>query len=758
MKRGLHKIIITSFAIMTALVFHSCRTTKYVPEDKYLIDHVHINCDAKDVKRDDLDDYIRQLPNIRLLSLWRLNLGIYNLSGTRDTRFNNWLRTIGSEPVIYNDSLAQISSNQLRMYMQSRGYYDAKVSYTMKPRRKPKRCNVEYTIESGELYRIKSIEYTIADENVEPLILQDTINTLLHVGDAFDANVHDAERARIAHNMQQQGYYHFDKNYVSFLADTLGLNHYVYDNLLLRYDDKINLYKKSVIDSVQYVISQSNTPPTSLNDSNLQVTYAPDPIFHKSPLPFRANLLQHQNFVRSNNIYNINDVEYTQQRFSSLPLFAANSIRFYDIDSITTADSVRHIGCTIRLTTAPQQQYGVDIEGTNSSGNLGGAIALRYRHLNIFKGAEVFNIKTRLSTQNQFAADGKERFFTIEAGVEASLTIPKFLWPFATERFDRKHNPSTIYNLSYDYQRRPDFTRTVFASNYTYNWRSGRFVRHQLTMIEFNIVDIPYISQNFLNYISQSYLQYSYQKHFILSLNYSYTLNQQVQKKNSNAWYFHFDIETAGNLLNALTKKKPTDEDGKTIGGIRFSQYIRTNVEARYQIVDRLENRLVYRLFGGIGVPYGNSRALPFEKSFFVGGANSIRAWPVRGLGPGSRKSDPNLRYHNQTADIRIEANAEYRFPIIGDFEGAAFIDAGNIWALKRSTNDQQAIFTSKFYEQIALSSGVGLRLNFDYFVIRFDVGVKVHDPAADPGLKWIGSQRFNSNYVGYNFAIGYPF
>ena len=744
--------------VLAAAVLHSCRTTKYVPDDKYLIDHVKISNDAKDVARDDLNDYIRQLPNVRLLGLWRLNLSIYNLSGERDTRFNNWLRTIGKEPVIYNDSLARISCEQLRMYMQSRGYYDAVVSYEMHPRRRPKRCNVEYKIDAVTLYRINSLSYTIPDNNINDLIMSDTVNTLLHVGEAFDANVHDEERARITRNLQRRGYYHFDKNYISFLADTMGLDHRVDDNMLLRADEKVNLYKRSIVDSVRYIVSESGMTPTTLNDSDLHIIYAPDPIYYKGKLPFRDDLLRHHNFVRRGEIYNLSNVEFSQQRFASLPLFAANSIRFSDLDSITSADTIRHIDCTIRLTTAPRQQYGVDIEGTNSSGNLGGAISLRYRHLNIFRGAEVFNIKTRFAMQNQFAADGKERFYTIESGIEASLTIPKFLWPFASERFDRRHNPSTIFNLSYDYQKRPDFTRTVFASNYTYNWRNGRFIRHQLTLLEFNIVNIPFISQNFQNYISRSYLQYSYQKHFILSLDYSFTLNQQLQKKSSNAWYFRFDVETAGNLLNALTNGRADKENGKEILGIRFSQYLRSSIEARYQIVDWFEHRFVYRFFGGIGIPYGNSMALPFEKSFFVGGANSIRAWPVRGLGPGSKKSDPDLRYHNQTSDLRLELNAEYRFPIIGDFEGAAFVDSGNIWALNRKTNDVETRFTSHFYEQIAIGAGLGVRLNFDYFVIRFDVGAKVRDPSANPDKKWIGNEKFTSDYVSYNFAIGYPF
>ncbi|MDO4462380.1 MAG: BamA/TamA family outer membrane protein, partial [Bacteroidia bacterium] len=479
---------------------------------------------------------------------------------------------------------------------------------------------------------------------------------------------------------------------------------------------------------------------------------------------FTPSLLSNNCFVKKGSIYRIGDVESTNTRFRSLPIINNVSTRFTEVVDSLAADDYGHLAAMININTSKQQDYSIDVEGTNSSGNLGGAVSLSHRHLNLFRGAESLKTRVRFALQNQFARDGKERFMTLEFSASTDLTFPKLFFPYVTERFHKRRAPQTIFNIAYDYQRRPDFTKSQLTSHMRYTWHGSKYVLHTLTPVEFNVVKIPAISEEFKSYISKSYLQYSYQDHFIFSLGYSFLFNQQVTKKLGTTWYVRLGIETAGNALslfdNVMHKVESEDDTYNKLIGIRYAQYAKTDIEVRCQVTDLWMNSWVYRVFIGAGVPYGNSKMLPFEKSYFVGGANSIRAWPIRGLGPGTVVPDKSVRYHNQTSDMHLEMNAEYRFHIVSALEGAVFADAGNIWALNSSTSDEGAKISKDFYKQIALGGGLGIRLNFDFFVVRLDGAVKLHDPMTlDRKRGWIIADRaFKAKDINLNFAIGYPF
>ena len=631
----------------------------------------------------------------------------------------------------------------------------------------PKRCNVQYRVKSGDLYRISSIAYSVPEGEVGQIIMSDTVHSLLKVGDAFDSNVHDAERARITRLMQEHGYYSFGKDFVYYVADSTREARMLADSIVVvnplgGADKRTQVpHRKAVVDDVELLIVPTDgTARQMLQDTvrlNIQQVRPGLSVRFQGDNPFADRVMKNSCFIRPGEIYCLSDAELTQRRFNSLKPFRSATFRFMDTDSATTAmydDSLSHVHCVGFLQTRNSQCVGVDLEGTNSSGNLGAAASIKYSHANIFHGAEAFSIKWRIATQRQSATTGKEEFYTLETGVETSVTLPAMLFPYTTEHFYKHHNPNTMFTASFDYQRRPEFTRTVVASRMAYNWFGSVYAQHTFVPIELNIVSIPNISDNFKNYISGTYLQQSYTDHFIMSLGYSFLFNQQRASRNSAGWYFRFGVETAGNILNALIKGE--GEEFKRVCNIRFSQYVRTESEIRYQAVDFLDNNFVVRLFGGVGVPYGNSAMLPFEKRFFAGGANSVRAWPVRGLGPGREVSDRNLRYHNQTSDIRLEGNVEYRFKIFSAIEGAAFADAGNIWALKRSYNSEASQFSRDFYKEIALGAGLGIRLNFNYFIFRVDAAYRLHDPSAEQ--EWVIRNRFDGSDIAWNFAIGYPF
>ncbi len=758
---------------MMALIICACNTTKYVPTDEQLLDRVKISGDLGEMTHDEIMDYVRQKPNIRVLGFWRLGLHVYNLSGTKDSGWNRWLRTIGSEPVIFDSAQVDRSREQIKLYAQSRGYFDAIVTDTIYSIGRQK-CVVGYNIKAGQVYKISHSGWAVLDDSIRPIVENSMHQTILKPGLPFDSNKHDEERARIMRIMHQNGYYNFSKEHIYFMADSTVGDHLISDSIIVinDIDPRTELatmpHRQYVIGDINFnimnteEIAQHVQPTDTVTYNGMRLHFAQKPIFNNQ-------LLSNSCFIKSGQLYNIQDIELTQQRFNSLKLFRTTTIKLAE-DSLTainaqTPDSIKaqrtigSLNCNIDLTTGNQQSYNVDIEGTNSSGNLGGAFSIGYSHNNLFRNAEVFDIKVRLATQNQSARDGKERFFTLETGIDISLTVPNVIVPFVSS-YNRRRNPNTIFTSAYDYQRRPDFTKSAVLTKLSYTWRGTKYATHTFTPIEINVVRIPYISDNFRDYIKDTYLQYSYQDHFIMSLNYTFLFNQQKVRKLGTAWYFRASAETAGNTLSALLKNRTETNDGsKHIFNISYSQYVKTDLELRFQQSDIWQNHFVYRLFGGIGVPYGNSHSMPFEKSYFVGGANSIRAWPVRGLGPGSSKRNNELKYHNQIGDIRLEMNAEYRFKMVSILEGAIFADAGNIWLLKKSAQDDASTFNSNFYKQIALGAGIGLRLNFDYFIIRFDAASKMRDPSQDSGKRWvIAREHYNWNKINFNFAIGYPF
>ncbi|MCK5463195.1 MAG: BamA/TamA family outer membrane protein, partial [Bacteroidales bacterium] len=420
--------------------------------------------------------------------------------------------------------------------------------------------------------------------------------------------------------------------------------------------------------------------------------------------------------------------------------------------------------CHIQLSPNTSQSYTVELEGTNSAGNLGIGGSLNYNHRNLFGGAE--NFTTRLSGAMETIKEIDQEGFgnMIELGIEARLTIPKFLLPFKTEQFIRKYNPKTSTSVSYNYQHRPDYTRSVFQTTFGYNWTSGDFITHIINPVQLNFVKMIDATDEFLEDIKDTYLEYSYEDRLILGINYSFIYTNQDIQKTRDFMFFRTNLESAGLLIKGLAKAIGAERDslGRHIMfGNAFAQYLKGDVEYRYFKILNDQTNLVYRIFMGAAFPYGNSITIPYEKQYFTGGANGIRAWQVRNLGPGSYNvyDDSNAPdWPNQTADVKIEGNIEYRFDLFWLLEGALFLDAGNIWSLNKDDDRPGSVFEwNRFYKEFALGTGFGLRMDFSFFVFRFDLGMKVRDPAQAEGSRWV---FMNSDYnrPQFNIAIGYPF
>ena len=756
-------------------VLFGCRSTKYVPDDAFLLNKVEIQNEAKDISKEELKYYVRQKENIKILGFWRFHLGLYNLSGKDESKgINKWLRRIGEEPALYDDLLKQKSNEQLKIFLNNKGYFNAEVKDTVLFSSKRK-AKVRYIIKSGERYSLNDVNYRVDDKSIEPLVLSDTINTLLKRGVPFDADLHDKERERITREMRNKGYYGFRKEYLYFMADSSLGNYQVNDSLIV-IKDRIQIAgkKDSVVNHLKYKIKDvyflvGFDPQKSLrNEADYMnsfdtIQYEGFNILYGENLSFKADVLINSNYIVPGHYYNIEAVEKTQSLLSELQLFRFVNIRFRRVEGQYDENGNGLLQCYIQLSSSKVQSYTLDLEGTNSSGNLGAAGSIGYKHKNFLRGGEVFDMRFRTAGENQVMIN-KKNFQTLEVGGDVTLSVPKFMIPFKVENFRRRYNPRTNFSLAYNYQRRPDYTRTLANGRLGYNWKSSPLVSHYIAPIDLSVVNVPVIDPDFAKQIENTFLKYSYQDHFISSTSYTFIYNEQAVSGNRNYRYFQANLQSAGNILDGVSSliSSENEEGYNEVLGIRYAQYVKADIDWRYHINVNKINSFAYRIFMGAGYPYGNLNVLPFEKRYFSGGANSIRAWPVRGLGPGSYV-EKNLDYYNQTADIKLEANAEYRFNLFWRLEGALFVDAGNIWSIRSSGNqefDDAGLFkVDEFYKQIAVGVGAGARLDFNYFVFRLDMGVKARDPSLAPGERWIlGVRPITYDDMAFNFAIGYPF
>ncbi|WP_291856181.1 BamA/TamA family outer membrane protein [Marinilabilia sp.] len=757
------------FIVGLVLLFGSgCSSTKFVPEGEYLLTNVKVKNRGADVRKEQLNPYIRQQENTKLLGVWKFYLGLYNLSGRDgDKGINKWLRKIGEEPVIFDPFLATQSSKQISLFLKNQGYFQASVSDTALYSGK-KKVKVTYDINPGNRYYLKDLRYRIEDDTIRDEILRDSLSTFLRPGRPFTVNLHERERERISENLRSKGFYKFSEEFIYFRSDTTVGNHQVIDSMVVVSPEDAfgeKHHRRYKINDVLFHIGIGTSDVFDSDSSNMAVgtdtlEYKDIFVIFTEELSFKPELLSSSSYIHPGDFYNARLASRTHQLLSGLRLFKYINIRFRETGQVDV-DGTPLLDCLIRLSPGKSQSISFDIEGTNSSGNLGAAGNLTYQHKNLLRGGEFFTFNTRLARQNQFVRTSSEEFNTLELGAEASLVLPRFLLPLRIEQFRQRYNPKTNIGLAYNYQRRPDYTRTIANARLGYNWKSSRYISHSFYPIEFNFVSIPQVNDDFWERIRNTFLRYTYEDHLIMNMNYSFLLNQQVLGQSRDFWYFRANVESAGNLLASVSGmwNKDSEQDYDELLGVRYAQYIKSDVDLRFNNrIDRYTS-LVWRVFAGVGYPYGNLDVLPFEKRYFSGGANSIRAWPVRGLGPGSYNEE-GARFYNQTADIKLEFNLEYRFKLFWILEGALFLDVGNIWSIRADASPEGGLFqVDKFAEQLAVGTGIGTRFDFNYFIFRFDAGLKTHDPSLPSGERWIPVNRpWTWNDVGFNFAIGYPF
>ncbi len=784
------------FACVVSILFGSaCSVTRHLPEGSYLVQKVTIESDHSAPRRErilapELEKYIRQTPNKRFLGT-NFYVWLYQKAdSTKTNRWNNWKRRIGQAPVLLDMNLTQKSAENLKVYMDTRGFFDSRATYEVDTLSRRKRARITYRTRQGEPFRIDSISYEFLDSSLEPIILPDTANSLLHPGDIFDITRLDAERERVTNYLKKRGYYHFTINNIAYVADTLGgdyrvdlkvvvkqnLTGYdergqaVMDNNTVYRIDRIHLFpdyepNRARTDSAYY------TRLDTLYYRGLNIVYEKRP--NLRPVVLRQTVP-----LDPNDIYNAEQVNRTYSDLMSLGYFRSAKISFTEqprrADSTdyvsyigASADSTRtgyaqegYLDCNILCTPTLKQSFKVDLEGSTTSSFYGLKATVGYQNRNFFRGAESFDVSFTAGYEFMKAPDARKKRAT-EFGATVGLTFPRFLVPWHIRRYGSVNQPRTKLEVSINFQDRPYYRRTLSSASLTYLWTNNRYSSFSLRPADINVVDVKDIDATFLESLENLYLRNSYTSQFIAGLSFSYGYNNQLKNPGGNATSIRFNAETSGNLIDGLEhlfSKPKAGTDYYTIFGLRYSQYFRADLSLSRKIMLGEKVALAGRLYGGLGMAYGNSTSIPFDRLFYAGGSNSMRGWAPRTLGPGSvQRVDRD--FPSQLGDMKLEANLELRFPIWGIVHGATFLDVGNIWFLKRNPaeySDDAVFYLRDFYKQLGFNTGIGIRLDIKVAVLRLDWGIQLHNPNNPAGERWIHNFRWKNTAL--NFGVGYPF
>jgi len=768
------------FAFLTICIISvACSSVRHVPDGKYLLNSikVRVNDSTHTLSNEEMLLYVRQHPNHKFLWLTKLQLGIYNMSGHDTAKwYNRWIRSLGEAPVIYDPRLTAASALQLRKAMTNKGFLHASVNVDTMSKPGSKKMDVIYNLSPGAPHIIQNIDYQIADDSIAAIVDSHISRTLLAPGDYFDLNRLETERERITNDLRNRGYYAFTKDLITFNADTTAGSTAVDLSVIIapppaarqeiprheRYMVR-NVYVIMNYDPVRMPSPADYVATDTINYDDLHILSDGKPYLRPSTLAENIRL-------RPGKIYSARDVTRTYQALGRLEILNFAGIRMLPAGS--TAD-FGVLDAYVLLTPGKPQSITLELEGTNSEGDLGVAAAVGYAHRNIGSGSETFSARVRGAYESISGdLDGLIHDRYMEYSLDLGFNFPKFKAPFLSASLKRNIMASTKLHLSLTYQERPEYTRVIGSAGWSYLWsRHGGRVRHTLTPLDINYVYLPESSGNFIDQIAPDnpLLRYSYEDHFIMSLGYRfYATSKRAEspyrrRTQKNVWTLRVGAESAGNLLyvlNSVINRHPhPQEDPYKVFGIRYSQYLKGEIDYTFTHIFDRRNSIAFHAGFGIAYPYGNSRMVPFEKRFYGGGANGVRGWDVRTLGPGTYNSSSEIRsFINQCGDLRLDLSVEYRAKLFWVVELGLFIDAGNIWTIHNYESQPGGMFHfSSFAKELAAAYGLGIRLDFNYFLIRLDMGMKAHNPAEGQEPWPLIHPRWGRD-SSFHFSIGYPF
>ena len=717
-------------ALMAALVLAaSCSTTRVLSEGEYRLSSNRVEVtNSKRFDSGELTQYIKQQPNSTILG-WNPLLSIYNwASPENDGLWGRFCRKMGTAPVVYSPRAVESTIENMESHLEYIGYYNSKVTSDI--RVKGRNVAVNYLVHLGKQYLIDSLSYTLPQRGTFAEDFREDIpNVGVKVGDILSEAQLESETIRGTAHFRDIGYYTFSKNNYIFEADTIS----VPGKLFL--DMRVNEHSRNESEDNAVMLSKFYIDSVTIS--------------HSRDLRFKDHILQELNTIKPGDMYSESNVRTTYTRLSALRLFSSVGIEMTQTDT-------NLVNCAINLSQSKLQGFKANLEAsTNSAGLMGISPQLSFYHKNIFHGGEWLN----LSFMGNFQFMVNDPIRSNEFGVSAGLSFPKFLGlPYSS--FKGPGIPRTEINASYNYQDRPEYTRNIFSTSFGYSGVLKKLT-YQLYPLQLNIVQLSHMDENFYETLSRNpFMRYAYQDHFDAGVGGTFYLSSSSEAIPSESYrYLRLTTDLSGNVIGLFKPLMRTDAEGRgLLFGIPYSQYFRAELTlGRTWMFGRGDRQAIAtRLLAGAGHSYGNSSALPFEKQFYAGGANSMRGWHARALGPGMSPMNDSFIIPSQTGDMKLEANIEYRFPMFWKVEGALFVDTGNVWTFKQ--DDAKSKFDlSTLGDSIAMDWGLGLRVNLSFLVLRLDMAKKLHDPASEK--KWLGPDDWRKKGSGaVHFGVGYPF
>jgi len=741
MEIGSHirRIARASLYMLGGWLLSACSATKFVPDGEYMLRKVQVVSDDVSFNASSLEPYVRQKANSKWFSLFKIPLGTYALAGTDTTRWlNRTLMNIGEAPVLYDTLAARLTCDDLRRALQNQGYLDAGVVVDTVIR--GKKLKATYVLHPDRPYYINNVGYRIDDERIREMIdFDEDANSHIKRGQQFNINELDAERKRITTQLMDSGFYRFHKDFIQYEADSNRVG-----------DHLVNL----TMHLKPYAVG-SNVEAEHPRYFIRKVNYLPG---EDGKLHLRRNVLYNNTMLYDGMPFSATGLQRTYNNFARLQAVRYTNIRFTEVPDTTLLD------CDIQVSTHKPSTISFQPEGTNTAGDLGAAAVLGYENRNLFRGSELLSIQLRAAFEAITGLEGYQNEDYEEYSIETKLSFPRMVAPLVSTHFRRNSRATSELALSYNLQNRPEFHRRVFSTTWRYRWNNlRRRSSYRLDLLDLNYIYMPWISPTFKSdYLDNStnrnaILRYNYEDLFIMKIGLGYTYNGRHSTVRTN-------IETAGNTLSAASKLLGSTKNSQnqyTLFNIAFAQYAKGDFDYTRLLQFDQNNTLAIHASFGIAWPYGNSKILPFEKRYFSGGANSVRGWSVRGLGPGKfRGTDGRIDFINQTGDMKLDLSMEYRTWLFWKLNGAIFIDAGNIWTLREYAEQPGGQFRfDEFYKQIAVAYGLGIRLNFDYFILRFDMGMKAVNPAYENAHEHYAVLHPDlSRDFSFHFAVGLPF
>lgn len=723
------KTVISAILAILCVMACSCSTTRSLQDGEYRLTKNVIRIEnEKEINSGALQQYVYQRPGP-----WNPLMCVYNWAGKKDSALSRFFRKIGDAPVIYDPELVELSAENIRNRLDHLGYYNSDVRTDIVLNRK--KVRTVYTVTPGTRYPIRSVSFHLPERGgVAADFLSDTLMLGFRAGAFLSESMLEKEADKSVSRLRAKGYFGMNKNFYSFEADTVTFPGEAVLDMYLR----------------EYTRNESEKDAAE----HRKFRFGKVAISHPESFEINERMLRNFNTIRPGEEYSEEAVNASYARFSALRSLSSVSISLEAADSAT-------VNCDIMLTPAKQLGFKMNLEASsNSSGLFGISPELSFFHRNVFKRGELLN----LSFMGNFQFKPKHNVRSTEFGYSAGLSLPRFVGlPYS---LFKGPIPRTDISLAYNYQNRPEYTRNIVSASYGYSGYHGN-LNYQFSPLQLNIVKLNNISEDFLKKLSTNpFMLNSYQDHFDLGLGAAllYTTNSDINPK-TPYHYARLQFGLAGNLLSCFGKLMERDENGAaTVWNTPYSQYVRAELTlGKTWMFGRNDNlAIASRILAGAGYAYGNSSVLPFEQHFYAGGANSLRGWQARSVGPGLSRPNSSFIIPNQSGDMRLEANAEFRFPLVWKLNGALFADAGNIWTLQENEAGDGSpgkLSSSVFLNSIAADWGIGLRIDLSIILIRFDLGLQVHDPSELSGERWKSPREWlvRGNQA-IHFGVGYPF